>query len=219
MRERAQGDLQEKAQGMPGARCTHSLVCKGRKHTSIRHRYTGSDPAFPAQWFYGLLRALPGDRAFLSPSPLRSSLLKDLTPASGRQDHTTSPSASNIIRLVTLPRPSHRAPNVRDDRETPLSWDGMAGDKPVIWVERKAKCFRERGLDVPNQIGLAEQIAVSTQTIFLPFTAPRQISVRSKGRSSNDQNEFAEFLTIAQVTNIAPPEAARKFPEQRVIAT
>src|SRR5271169_863459 len=52
--KRTQGDLQEKAQGMPGARCTHSLVCKGRKHTSIRHRYTGCDPAFPAQWFYGL---------------------------------------------------------------------------------------------------------------------------------------------------------------------
>jgi hypothetical protein len=26
-------------------------------------------PAFPAQWFYGLLRALPGDRALLPPSP------------------------------------------------------------------------------------------------------------------------------------------------------
>src|ERR1700760_550120 len=26
-------------------------------------------PAFPAQWFYGLLRDLPGDRAFLPPSP------------------------------------------------------------------------------------------------------------------------------------------------------
>ena len=68
---------------MPGARCTRSLVCKGRKHTSIRHRYTGSDPAFPAQWFYGLLRALPGDRAFLPPSPLRSLLLKDLNASVG----------------------------------------------------------------------------------------------------------------------------------------
>src|SRR6201992_783843 len=32
---------------------------------------TGSPehPAFPAQWCYGLLRDLPGDRAFLPPSP------------------------------------------------------------------------------------------------------------------------------------------------------
>jgi hypothetical protein len=43
---------------------------------------------------YDLFRALPGDRALLPPSPLRSLLLKNLTPASRRQDHTTSPSAS-----------------------------------------------------------------------------------------------------------------------------
>ena len=48
----------------------------------------------PRNGFNGFLRALLGDRAFLPPSPLRSLLLKNLTPASGRQDHTTSPSAS-----------------------------------------------------------------------------------------------------------------------------
>jgi hypothetical protein len=49
-----------------------------------------------------------------------------LTPAPGRQDHTTSPyaTASFAARLSarpTLPRPPHPAPNVRDDGETPLS--------------------------------------------------------------------------------------------------
>ena len=43
--------------------------------------------------FNGVLRTLPGNRAFLLPSSARSSLA-DLTPASGCQDHTTSPSAS-----------------------------------------------------------------------------------------------------------------------------
>jgi hypothetical protein len=47
----------------------------------------------PHAMVYDLLRALPGDWAFLPPSPLRSLLLKNLTPASRRQDHTTSPSA------------------------------------------------------------------------------------------------------------------------------
>jgi hypothetical protein len=45
-----------------------------RKHTSAVT--TGSPetiPAFPAQWFYGLLRALPGDRACLPPSSCASS--------------------------------------------------------------------------------------------------------------------------------------------------
>src|SRR6202035_916077 len=41
-----------------------------------------------------LIRDLPGDRALLPPSPLRSLLLKNLAPASGRQDHTISPSTS-----------------------------------------------------------------------------------------------------------------------------
>jgi hypothetical protein len=47
-------------------------------------------------------------------------IVTNLTPASGRQNHTTSPSASRITRQLMPPRPSHPAPNVRDDREAPL---------------------------------------------------------------------------------------------------
>jgi hypothetical protein len=59
------------------------------KKRTRAYRFSGSSPAFPTQWFYGLLRAPPGDRAFLPPSPTNCSV--DLTPASGRQDHTASP--------------------------------------------------------------------------------------------------------------------------------
>jgi hypothetical protein len=31
-------------------------------HERSHHRYTGVNPAFPARWFYGLFRALPGER-------------------------------------------------------------------------------------------------------------------------------------------------------------
>src|SRR5260370_9602392 len=69
----------QRAQGMPGAQCTHSLACEiDKAHERSHHRYTGINPAFPAQWLYGLLRALPVDQALLSPSP--SLLLADLTP-------------------------------------------------------------------------------------------------------------------------------------------
>src|SRR5205823_12962355 len=61
-------------------------------HTSIQG--SGSIPAFPAQWFYGLLRALPGERLFCLRRPREASLLKDLTPAPRRPNHTTSPYAS-----------------------------------------------------------------------------------------------------------------------------
>ena len=51
------------------------------------------------------------------------SIIANLTPASGRQDHTTSPSASRAVRQKRIG--VHRIPpHVRDDRETPLVWDG-----------------------------------------------------------------------------------------------
>jgi len=36
-------------------------------HTGIHSGGTGKHPAFPTQWFYGLLRALPGDHRFVDP--------------------------------------------------------------------------------------------------------------------------------------------------------
>src|SRR5213083_3154118 len=63
--------------------------CVKKAHTSIQ--VSGGSPASPAQWLYGLLRALPGERAFLPPSLAEDST--SLTPASRRQDHTTSPYA------------------------------------------------------------------------------------------------------------------------------
>ena len=82
--------------GNAGRTRTRSLACKMKKaHEQSHHRFAGNIPAFPAQWFYGFLRALPGDRACLSPSPARSSASQNLTPASGCQDHTTSPSAQH----------------------------------------------------------------------------------------------------------------------------
>ena len=145
---------------MPGARCTHSLVCKGRKHTSIRHRYTGCDPALPAQWFYGLLRALPGDRALLPPSPLEKLASQELDASVGASGPHDFAVREQRHSSRDVPRPSHPAPNVRDDRETPLWWDGMARDVPVIWVEWKAKCFCGGGLDEPNQVEFPEKTVV-----------------------------------------------------------
>src|SRR5258707_127757 len=79
---------------MPGARCARSRACSVVNTRVSHHGHTGITRHSPRNGFNGLLRALPGDRAFLPPSPLRSLLLKNLTPASGRQDHTPSPSAS-----------------------------------------------------------------------------------------------------------------------------
>ena len=90
-------------------------------HTGIHSGGTGKHPAFPTQWFYGLFRALPGDHRFVDPV-IRATRwrLANLTPASGRQNHTASPSATASARLT--PRRVHRIPpHVHDDRETPLA--------------------------------------------------------------------------------------------------
>jgi hypothetical protein len=122
-----------------------SRVQNGQQKRTRAYRFSGGNPAFPAQWFYGLYRALPGDRAFLPPSPLRSSLLKNLTPASGRQDHTALPSAS--ARFVTSRRRVHRIPpRVRDDRDTPLCGvDG--GSSKVDLPDGTSGIFFAQGLD------------------------------------------------------------------------
>ena len=89
---------QEQATSREGAGKTgcalhpRSRVQSTRKRTRA-YRFSGGSPAFPAQWFYGLLRALPGDRLSCHRHPQEACFSENLTPASGRQDHTTSPSA------------------------------------------------------------------------------------------------------------------------------
>jgi len=98
--------LRKRAQGKPGARCTRGLVCKLHKKMRTRaYRSSGGIPAFPARWFYGFFRALPGER--LCCHRRRRDTPASLTPASRRQDHTTSPSASACARQSQLSRPPH----------------------------------------------------------------------------------------------------------------
>src|SRR5258705_11825685 len=85
---------------------------KLQKKRTRAYRFSGGNPAFPAQWLYGLLRALPGDQACLTPSSAR--LIADLTPASGRQNATTWPYAS---------APSSKAPTAATAaRPTLMTW-------------------------------------------------------------------------------------------------
>src|ERR1700682_1272515 len=118
----------------PAASCALVVIERTRVTTS-----TPESPGIPARnGFNGFLRALPGDRALLPPSSADMFLSKpgwadlnsaNLTPASGRQDHTTSPYAtSSLVRTLliahrpfanppcdpvarkTMPRPPHPTP-------------------------------------------------------------------------------------------------------------
>src|SRR6266404_7129113 len=85
----------------------------------------------------------------------------NLTPASGRQDHTTSPyAATSFVRSLgdrsqassTCPAIPSRAkrcrvhripPRVRDDHDTPLWWGGMRKILDLIWGAWERKYFSE----------------------------------------------------------------------------
>ena len=101
-----------------------------KAHERRRHRSTGLTRPSLRNGFNGFLRALPGDRALLSPSSrgLRfcprpvgpTKPPQDLTPASRRQNHTTSPSAS--ASLVCMPSIAHGKPALR----SPLTLNAAA---------------------------------------------------------------------------------------------
>ena len=95
---------------------------KARKQVTTvtpEHRHS------PRNGFNGFLRALPGDRAFLSPSPRNAKHCRELTPASGRQDHTISPSASNALVLRAKASTASRAQRFVTIAKRPSRGGGM----------------------------------------------------------------------------------------------
>ena len=85
-----------------------------KRHTSIQG--SGSIPAFPAQWLYGLLRALPGERLFcLRRRRDTSRQLNASTAAPEPHDFTVRLSRT---RQSQLSRPSHLTAR-RDDGQRP----------------------------------------------------------------------------------------------------
>ena len=75
----------------------------GRRKCTRAYRFSGGTPAFPAQWLYGLLRALPGDEFLFVTvasglrfvlSPVGPTRLRWLDISHGCQNHTTSPYAA-----------------------------------------------------------------------------------------------------------------------------
>ena len=90
----------------PAASCAHRVVEYAHEYSQRRHRKTSG---IPHAMVYGLLRALPGDYRFVDPV-IRATRwrLANLTPASGRQNHTASPSATASARRTL--RCVHRIP-------------------------------------------------------------------------------------------------------------
>jgi hypothetical protein len=135
----------QRAQGRPGARCTRGLVCNCAQKTRTRaYRFSGNTPAFPAQWLYGLLRALPGERLFCHRRCANISTQLDAsTAASGPHDFAVrfTPPSSVMASASTA-----TCPNVRDDGRRPsggTGWRQFSFDLP----DGLSGIFLREGLD------------------------------------------------------------------------
>jgi hypothetical protein len=107
---------------MPGASARPQPCVQNKKHTSVVTTVTPETPGIPRAMVLTVSFALSLVNRACCHHPRRDALgiIGRLTPASGRQDHTTSPSANPRSRRKRFLRPPHPVLYVRDDREPPL---------------------------------------------------------------------------------------------------
>jgi hypothetical protein len=147
--------LEKEGAGKTGRRLAPAVHCAKLQSENLHSgiQVKPKRPAFPAQRFYGLCRALPGERCTIA--PVASQMTDTRARLShthhhetwrtdpGRQDHTILPYAgctgrarAAIAHGVTRPattfapmRPASTTshPACRDDRDAPLGRVGMAG--------------------------------------------------------------------------------------------
>jgi hypothetical protein len=93
---------------MPGVWLAHSLACK--ENTRVSHRELAETIRHsPRNGFNGFLRGLPGDRAFLPPSPADHLCRLDTSvEVSGRHDFAVRFACSRLLQqsVHRIPRPT-----------------------------------------------------------------------------------------------------------------
>ena len=118
---------------MPGARCARSLACENKRaHEHSHHGHTGISRhslrnGFTVSFVLSPVTGLVCHRR------LRKLPLADLTPASGRQDHTTSPSTGRRRSSPTSPASIASRTQRRDDAQRPSWWARDRRNLSLIW--------------------------------------------------------------------------------------
>ena len=103
------------------------MVRVQQKSTRQNHRFSRNIRHSLRNGFNGFLRALPGETGLCCHRRRRDAKhhrqLSTCIGAPGPHDFAVRCIASRLAqKRLTLQRPSHPAPNVRDDREAPLLW-------------------------------------------------------------------------------------------------
>ena len=143
----------QRAQGMPGARPHPQPCVRNEKSTQAKSLQVVASTDIPcANGFSGFLRALPGDRAFLSPSQATMrSIAACLISASRYQDHTTSPSAVQVRSSAHRKRPSAALRHIGTTGKSP---DAVKSVSSVEQLLRSATAFHGRPRMRGDDIGL-----------------------------------------------------------------
>ena len=138
----SRGRREDRVRAAPAVSCANCTKESAHEHTgsaeairpSLRSGFTAYFVISPVTGFLATVTSLG-----LAPT--------NLAPASGRQDHTTSPSASRtlVFRALSASTASHR--NVRDDRDPPLlSGETGRGDSADL-PDGLSGIFLRAGLD------------------------------------------------------------------------
>jgi hypothetical protein len=170
---------------MPGARCTRSPLCKVES-TGVEATGPPEHPAFPHAMVltaYVVISPVTGLFCHRRLADIVLSLPgwadrtpQNLTPASGRQDHTILPSAAIVPRQRAGDRSqvfrpalrSHRAQNAAASTASHPAFVTIMTRPSVGWDTKSSRCdlgcakteiFLQMGLDYPNQIEKSQQIA------------------------------------------------------------
>ena len=101
--------------------------------------------------------------------------------------------------------------NVRDDRETPLKWDGMAEIMEVIWGKREGIYFCEGGLDRWNRVDPAGEFFLWEHTgrclvaSLKSKSRPKSKTPDCSGVRPTEPIQFRRALVEPLVTNLSSP--------------
>ncbi len=142
------------------------------------------------------------------PKPGRADITSaNLTPASGRQDHTTSPYAAtsfvsslliahrpfanppcNHVARLTLPRPPHPIPTFVTIMIRPSSRDGMARTCRDDLPDGESEIFLREGLDrLMGDLPVGQNITIQGGLVAIIFAASPPSSPRKRGTSTHQR--------------------------------
>jgi hypothetical protein len=151
---------------MPGARCTHGP--RAAKKHAAEPQVQPKQPAFPAQWFYGLYAISPVTGLFCH-RHFASSCEAWRQRRGARTTRLHRPRSHHSS--VDGPRPSHPRLTCRDDRAcAPLVEAGWRKETPDLGESGSGIFFRA-GLDDPNQLESLMEIRTDGHRHALPGDA------------------------------------------------